>query len=72
MRYRLYVIQYDDWGDEEERTIKEGTNRSQMEILFDVWRDISGPLALKLVLMDEENGEVLLEDSFGKASYYDD
>lgn len=71
MRYRLYVIQHDEWGDEEERTIQEGTNRDQMEILFDVWKDWLGPLAIKLML-ETEDGFMVREEKFGGLSYYDD
>lgn len=71
MRYRLYVIQYDEWGDEEERTIREGSNRDQMEILFDVWKDLVGPHAIQLKL-ETSNGDLLMEERFGGPSYYDD
>lgn len=71
MRYRLYIVQQDEWGDEEERTIREGSNREQMEILFEVWKDWAGPRAIRL-LLETNDGDILQQEHFGGISYYDE
>lgn len=72
MRYRLYVIQFDEWGDEEERTISTGSNASQMETLFYAWKDMLGKNAIRIVL-EADTGLVLLEESLSdiERDWYD-
>lgn len=72
MIYRLYCLQYDEWMDEEERTIGTGSNRSQMDTLFDLWvDDFASPKMIRVVL-ETDKGDVLREQDLEHSGGFDD